>query len=130
MARGYPLISAQNGEEVVTDAMGPNDKGGKFRWVPFGAGRHRCIGFEFAQIQIRSIMSTILRSYELHLPPGEPCCEPPSRLIARSFFLAQFAKLLYANACLAGQLPEIDFTTMLHCPKNCNIIYKRRQARA
>eukprot|EP00048_Salpingoeca_helianthica_P014852 m.223878 g.223878 ORF g.223878 m.223878 type:complete len:511 (-) comp16344_c0_seq1:445-1977(-) len=92
------FIRVENGEEVVTDAMGAGEKGGKFRWVPFGAGRHRCIGFEFAQIQVRTIMSTILRSYEIHLPPG--------------------------------QFPEIDFTTMLHCPKNSSVVYTRRKASA
>lgn len=60
----------QNGEEVVTDAMGEGEMGGKFKWVPFGAGRHRCIGFEFAQIQVRTVMATILRKYELSLPEG------------------------------------------------------------
>ena len=46
------------------------EKGGKFKWVPFGAGRHRCIGFGFAQLQIRCIMSTILRQYKLELVSG------------------------------------------------------------
>lgn len=43
----------------------------KHRWVPFGAGRHRCIGFEFAQLQIRCVWSTMLRTFELELPTGE-----------------------------------------------------------
>ncbi len=47
------------------------EKGGKFKWVPFGAGRHRCIGFEFAQIQIRCIWSTLIRKYEFELPKGK-----------------------------------------------------------
>lgn len=45
-------------------------QGGKFKWVPFGAGRHRCIGFEFAQIQIRCVLSTVIRNFILELPTG------------------------------------------------------------
>jgi sterol 14-demethylase len=41
------------------------------KWVPFGAGRHRCIGFEFAQIQIRCVWATVLRKFELELPDGK-----------------------------------------------------------
>lgn len=59
----------QDGVEVVTDAS-QLQKGGRFKWVPFGAGRHRCIGFEFAQVQIRSIWSVLLRNYEFWLPDG------------------------------------------------------------
>eukprot|EP00050_Salpingoeca_kvevrii_P013372 m.28254 g.28254 ORF g.28254 m.28254 type:complete len:500 (+) comp4914_c0_seq1:89-1588(+) len=56
-----------NSEGVVTQGE-HIPKGGKFKWVPFGAGRHRCIGFEFAQIQIRVIFSILIREFELELP--------------------------------------------------------------
>ena len=42
----------------------------KFKWVPFGAGRHRCIGFEFAQIQIRCVWSLMLRNFDIQLKDG------------------------------------------------------------
>jgi sterol 14-demethylase len=43
----------------------------KFKWVPFGAGRHRCIGYKFAQIQIRCVWSTLIRNFEFALPDGK-----------------------------------------------------------
>lgn len=43
----------------------------KFKWVPFGAGRHRCIGFEFAQIQIRCVWSLMLRNFDIQLKDGK-----------------------------------------------------------
>ncbi|KAM9288362.1 LOW QUALITY PROTEIN: lanosterol 14-alpha demethylase [Cariama cristata] len=39
----------------------------KFAYVPFGAGRHRCIGEHFAYVQIKTIWSTLLRLYEFDL---------------------------------------------------------------
>ncbi|XP_069504528.1 lanosterol 14-alpha demethylase [Ambystoma mexicanum] len=42
----------------------------KFAYVPFGAGRHRCIGENFAYTQIKTIWSTMLRLYEFELVDG------------------------------------------------------------
>ncbi|XP_053322860.1 lanosterol 14-alpha demethylase [Spea bombifrons] len=44
--------------------------GEKFAYVPFGAGRHRCIGENFAYVQIKTIWSTMLRMYEFELVDG------------------------------------------------------------
>ncbi|TTZ70360.1 Lanosterol 14-alpha demethylase [Bagarius yarrelli] len=42
----------------------------KFAYVPFGAGRHRCIGENFAYVQIKTIWSTLLRLFEFELVDG------------------------------------------------------------
>nr|XP_006636075.1 PREDICTED: lanosterol 14-alpha demethylase isoform X1 [Lepisosteus oculatus] len=44
--------------------------GEKFAYVPFGAGRHRCIGENFAYAQIKTIWSTMLRLYDFKLVDG------------------------------------------------------------
>ncbi|XP_035379733.1 lanosterol 14-alpha demethylase [Electrophorus electricus] len=44
--------------------------GEKFTYVPFGAGRHRCIGENFAYMQIKTIWSMMLRLYEFELVDG------------------------------------------------------------
>ncbi|XP_003969409.2 lanosterol 14-alpha demethylase [Takifugu rubripes] len=44
--------------------------GEKFAYIPFGAGRHRCIGENFAYVQIKTIWSTLLRMYEFDLVDG------------------------------------------------------------
>ncbi|EDQ86357.1 uncharacterized protein MONBRDRAFT_38433 [Monosiga brevicollis MX1] len=66
----YRFLKEEDGKLVVTEGE-QITKGGKFKWVPFGAGRHRCIGFGFAQVQIRCIMSTILRKYKLEMVSGK-----------------------------------------------------------
>jgi sterol 14-demethylase len=38
-----------------------------FAWIPFGAGRHRCVGAAFAMMQLKAIVSILLRRYELEL---------------------------------------------------------------
>uniref|UniRef100_UPI00398F6D7F lanosterol 14-alpha demethylase n=1 Tax=Pristiophorus japonicus TaxID=55135 RepID=UPI00398F6D7F len=42
----------------------------KFAFVPFGAGRHRCIGENFAYVQIKTIWSILIRLYEFDLVDG------------------------------------------------------------
>ncbi len=44
----------------------------RWTWIPFGAGRHRCVGANFAMIQLKAIFSMLLRdwSFELAQPPG------------------------------------------------------------
>ena len=38
-----------------------------FAWIPFGAGRHRCVGSAFAMMQLKAIFSDLLRTYEFEL---------------------------------------------------------------
>jgi sterol 14-demethylase len=40
-------------------------------WIPFGAGRHRCIGANFAMMQLKAICSVLLQdwTFELSQPP-------------------------------------------------------------
>ena len=42
-----------------------------FYWIPFGAGRHRCVGAAFAMMQLKAIFSDLLGEYEFELsqPP-------------------------------------------------------------
>jgi len=42
-----------------------------FAWIPFGAGRHRCVGAAFALMQLKAIFSVLLRRYRFQMaqPP-------------------------------------------------------------
>ncbi|KAL8165165.1 UNVERIFIED_CONTAM: hypothetical protein K2H54_032245 [Gekko kuhli] len=48
----------------------PVAAGQKFAYIPFGAGRHRCIGENFAFVQMKTIWSTLLHLYEFDLVDG------------------------------------------------------------
>ncbi len=39
----------------------------RWTWIPFGAGRHRCVGANFALIQLKAIFSALLREWEFEL---------------------------------------------------------------
>ena len=39
----------------------------RWNWIPFGAGKHRCIGAAFAMMQLKAIFSVLLRQWDLEL---------------------------------------------------------------
>lgn len=39
----------------------------RWTWIPFGAGRHRCVGAAFAMMQLKAIFSVLLRDYTFEL---------------------------------------------------------------
>ena len=48
-------------DEKVDFGYGLVSKGGNSPYLPFGAGRHRCIGEQFANIQLGTIISTFVK---------------------------------------------------------------------
>jgi sterol 14alpha-demethylase len=53
--------------EKIDYGFGAVSKGTESPYQPFGAGRHRCIGEQFAYLQIGVIISTFVRKMELKL---------------------------------------------------------------
>lgn len=53
------------------DAPREEDVLHRWTWIPFGAGRHRCVGAAFGTMQIKAIFSVLLRDYEFEMaqPP-------------------------------------------------------------
>ncbi|GAA5901833.1 hypothetical protein JCM5296_002085 [Sporobolomyces johnsonii] len=51
---------------------GKISKGGKSAYLPFGAGRHRCIGEQFAQVQLGTIIATLVRELTWTLDQAFP----------------------------------------------------------
>ena len=43
------------------------DLANRWTWIPFGAGRHRCVGANFAMIQLKAIFSVLLRDFAFEL---------------------------------------------------------------
>ena len=46
------------------------DKSHPFAWMPFGGGAHKCIGLNFAHIEIKLIMHNLLLTHEWTVPNG------------------------------------------------------------
>jgi sterol 14-demethylase len=43
------------------------DTNNPWTWIPFGGGKHRCVGAAFAQMQLKAIFSVLLRRFEFEL---------------------------------------------------------------
>ncbi len=44
-----------------------DDVANPWSWIPFGAGRHRCVGAAFAMMQLKAIFSVLLSRYAFEL---------------------------------------------------------------
>lgn len=57
-------------EEKIDYGYGLVSKGAKSPYLPFGAGRHRCIGEQFAYVQLGTILVTLVREFKFSNLPG------------------------------------------------------------
>ena len=54
----------------------------RWTWIPFGAGRHRCVGSAFAMMQLKAIFSVLLRDYEFEMAqPSETYRDDTSKMV-------------------------------------------------
>ncbi len=54
----------------------------RWTWIPFGAGKHRCVGNAFAMMQMKAIFSVILRDYEFEMvQPAESYRDDTSKMV-------------------------------------------------
>ena len=65
----------------------------RWTWIPFGVGRHRCVGAAFATMQIKAIFSVLLREYEFEMAqPPETYKNDHSKMVVQ---LARPARVRY-----------------------------------
>ncbi|MFB9312997.1 cytochrome P450 [Nocardioides plantarum] len=58
------------------------DMQNRWTWIPFGAGKHRCVGNAFAMMQIKAIFSVLLRDFEFELvQPAETYRDDYSKMV-------------------------------------------------
>jgi sterol 14-demethylase len=102
MVAASPAISNRIAEDFPDpDAFNPDryekprqeDLINRWTWIPFGAGRHRCVGAAFATMQIKAIFSVLLREYDFEMTqPSESYRNDHSKMVVQ---LAQPAKVRY-----------------------------------
>ncbi|WP_439098545.1 cytochrome P450 [Amycolatopsis vastitatis] len=67
----------------------------RWTWIPFGAGRHRCVGAAFAMLQLKAIFSVLLRDYTFELAqPSETYRNDHSKMVVQ---LAQPCQVRYCR---------------------------------
>jgi len=73
------------------------DKQG-FAWIPFGGGRHRCVGASFAMMQLKAIFSVMLRRFEFEMAqPSETYRNDHSKMVVQ---LEQPCRVRYRRRAL------------------------------
>lgn len=65
----------------------------RWTWIPFGAGRHRCVGAAFALMQLKAIFSILLQDWEFEMSqPSETYRNDHSKMVVQ---LEQPCKVRY-----------------------------------
>jgi sterol 14-demethylase len=94
------------------------DKKAKYASLAFSAGRHACIGEQFAYMQVMSILSTMLRKYEFE-PVGKASeLEPDYAYVAKVTLRLLFRCDLHIF---------VISSTMIVAPKVSDVKYKLRE---
>ncbi|KAK8035661.1 cytochrome P450 monooxygenase family 51 (sterol 14-demethylase) [Apiospora rasikravindrae] len=73
-----PTDAAAADEEVVDYGYGATTSGSRNPYLPFGAGRHRCIGEKFAYLSLGVIIGTLVRNFEFSTLDGQEGVVPPT----------------------------------------------------
>lgn len=66
-----PTDTEESPEDMVDYGYGTVNKGTRSPYIPFGAGRHRCIGEKFAYLNLGVIVSSIIRDFKLESMDGK-----------------------------------------------------------
>jgi sterol 14-demethylase len=60
------------------------DDNNPWTWIPFGGGKHRCVGAAFAMMQLKAIFSVLFRRYEFELAqPGDSYRNDHSKMVVQ-----------------------------------------------
>jgi len=66
-----------------------------WNWIPFGAGRHRCVGAAFAMMQLKAIFTVLFRDWSLELAqPSDSYRADMSKMVIQ---LEQPARVRYSR---------------------------------
>ncbi|EFW13572.1 Lanosterol 14-alpha-demethylase [Coccidioides posadasii str. Silveira] len=66
--RWFSVIEPSEADEKIDYGYGVTIKGTKSPYLPFGAGRHRCIGEKFAYVNLGVILAVMVRHFKLRNP--------------------------------------------------------------
>ena len=68
--------AARDDTDIIDYGYGAVSKGTKSPYLPFGAGRHRCIGEKFAYVNLGVIVATMVRSFRVYTMDGKKGVPP------------------------------------------------------
>jgi sterol 14-demethylase len=95
-----------------------------FAWLPFGAGRHRCVGAAFAMMQLKAIFSILLRNWKFELAqPPESYANDHSKMVVavKQPCRARFQRRVAARASAASASGSGSAVTAAEAPLRVRI---------
>jgi cytochrome P450 len=105
----------------VDYGFGLVSKGTDSPYQPFGAGRHRCIGEQFAYVQLSAIIGTIVRHMEMRIAAVPPQNYHVSAKGFNTIWVFMLEITMLTLVC------AFFLQTMIVLPKDpCNVSYRRR----
>ncbi|KAK3364714.1 cytochrome P450 51A [Lasiosphaeria hispida] len=69
-------VETETEEDLVDYGYGAVSKGTRSPYLPFGGGRHRCIGEGFAYVNLCTIVATLVRNFRFSTLDGKPTLPP------------------------------------------------------
>ncbi|KKK12588.1 14-alpha sterol demethylase Cyp51B [Aspergillus rambellii] len=67
---GNTIANTADDDEKIDYGYGLVSKGTNSPYLPFGAGRHRCIGEQFAYVQLGAVTAALVRLFKFSTIPG------------------------------------------------------------
>lgn len=104
-------VEVEDSSDTVDYGYGAVSKGTRSPYLPFGAGRHRCIGEKFAYLNLEVIVATLVREFRFFNPEGRegvPDTDYSVSLFKKGFFwlscgyVADFFLVPLFTSCAAG----------------------------
>lgn len=86
-------VEVEDSSDTVDYGYGAVSKGTRSPYLPFGAGRHRCIGEKFAYLNLEVIVATLVREFRFFNPEGRegvPDTDYSVSLFKKGFFWLGF----------------------------------------
>ena len=101
-------------EEQIDYGYGLVNKGTNSPYLPFGAGRHRCIGEQFAYVQLGAILAALVRMFKFRNMPGVGDVPDTDYSVSRHSYRQIFLSLISFCSLFSRNL-----LVTLMCSMNC-----------
>lgn len=75
-AEGEEADGGEGDNDIIDYGYGAVSKGTRSPYLPFGAGRHRCIGEKFAYVNLGVIVATMVRCFRVYTLDGKKGVPP------------------------------------------------------
>ncbi|CAG8479027.1 18524_t:CDS:2 [Gigaspora margarita] len=92
--KDYDLQNKEHDDDLVDYGFGALSASARSPVLPFGAGRHRCIGEPFAYVQIKTILATFVRTFNLELHNNKfPECDFTTMMVQPKHPMVKYTRV-------------------------------------